>query len=154
VRDAIRVLVVDSILSSGTPGRNANGASANRRRRRARTQRRDLARCVSHELRTPPFALAHARSIACAGKQNAQACRRSGWTKFRVSHREACGQLSISKEKGRVDGAIRSSSLDESNVDLAQPCVNLIVAQRAFQANTRTVSVANELLSNLVNLGQ
>jgi len=51
-------------------------------------------------------------------------------------------------------GSIRSSSLEKSNVDLAQQFVNLIVGQRAFQANTRTVSVANELLSNLVALGQ
>lgn len=51
-------------------------------------------------------------------------------------------------------GAIRASSLEKSNVDLAQQFVNLIVGQRAFQANTRTVSVANELLANLVSLGQ
>ncbi|MFO0687197.1 MAG: flagellar hook protein FlgE [Myxococcota bacterium] len=51
-------------------------------------------------------------------------------------------------------GNIRASSLEKSNVDLAQQFVNLIIGQRAFQANTRTVSVTNELLSNLVNLGQ
>lgn len=51
-------------------------------------------------------------------------------------------------------GSIRSSSLEKSNVDLAQQFVNLIVSQRAFQANTRTVSVANELLASLVSLGQ
>ena len=51
-------------------------------------------------------------------------------------------------------GSIRSSALEKSNVDLAAQFVNLIVAQRAFQANTRTVSVANELLANLVALGQ
>ena len=45
-------------------------------------------------------------------------------------------------------------SLEKSNVDLAQQFVNLIVGQRAFQANTRTASVANELLANLVSLGQ
>lgn len=51
-------------------------------------------------------------------------------------------------------GSIRASALEKSNVDLAQQFVNLIISQRAFQANTRTASVANELLSNLVNLGQ
>lgn len=51
-------------------------------------------------------------------------------------------------------GTIRASALEKSNVDLAQQFVNLIVSQRAFQANTRTVSVANELLANLVALGQ
>jgi flagellar hook protein FlgE len=29
----------------------------------------------------------------------------------------------------------------------------MIINQRAFQANTRTVSVANELMGNLVGLG-
>ncbi len=51
-------------------------------------------------------------------------------------------------------GSIRSSTLEKSNVDLAQQFVNLIVSQRAFQANTRTASVANELMANLVQLGQ
>ena len=51
-------------------------------------------------------------------------------------------------------GSIRSNALENSNVDLAQQFVKLIVSQRAFQANTRTVSVANELLANLVSLGQ
>jgi len=31
--------------------------------------------------------------------------------------------------------------------------VKMIVAQRAFQANTRTISVSNELLAGLVSLG-
>ena len=48
-------------------------------------------------------------------------------------------------------GSIRNSSLEKSNVDLAQQFVNLIVSQRAFRANTRTVSIANELLANLVS---
>lgn len=51
-------------------------------------------------------------------------------------------------------GAIRSSALEQSNVDLAQQFVKLIQHQRAFQANTRTISVTNELLANLVGLGQ
>ena len=51
-------------------------------------------------------------------------------------------------------GEIRSGSLEQSTVDLAAQFVRLIVNQRAFQANTRTVSVTNELLANLVSLGQ
>lgn len=54
---------------------------------------------------------------------------------------------------GRL-GQIRSSSLEQSNVDLATEFVRLIINQRAFQANTRTISVTNELLANLVALGQ
>jgi flagellar hook protein FlgE len=51
-------------------------------------------------------------------------------------------------------GAIRSSTIEQSNVDLAAQFIRLILNQRAFQANTRTVSVTNELLANLVQLGQ
>ena len=51
-------------------------------------------------------------------------------------------------------GSVRSGNLEQSTVDLAGEFVKLIVNQRAFQANTRTVSVTNELMANLVSLGQ
>ena len=51
-------------------------------------------------------------------------------------------------------GAVRSNSIEQSNVDLADQFIRLILNQRAFQANTRTVSTTNELLANLVQLGQ
>jgi flagellar hook protein FlgE len=51
-------------------------------------------------------------------------------------------------------GSVRSSSIEQSNVDLASQFIRLILNQRAFQANTRTVSTTNELLANLVQLGQ
>ncbi|MFQ5416074.1 MAG: flagellar hook protein FlgE [Myxococcota bacterium] len=54
---------------------------------------------------------------------------------------------------GRL-GSIRSNSLEQSNVDLAREFVQLIINQRAFQANARTVSTTNELMANLVSLGQ
>ncbi len=50
-------------------------------------------------------------------------------------------------------GSVRSSTLEQSNVDLANQFVRMIINQRAFQANTRTVSVTNELMGNLVGLG-
>lgn len=49
-------------------------------------------------------------------------------------------------------GLIRSGYLEESNVDIAKEFTNLIVSQRAFQANARTISVANEMLQDLVNI--
>jgi flagellar hook protein FlgE len=50
-------------------------------------------------------------------------------------------------------GAIRSGFLEQSNTDLADQFVKLILSQRAFQANTRTISTTNELLAQLVQLG-
>ena len=39
-----------------------------------------------------------------------------------------------------------------SNVDLAQPFVDLIAHQRGFQANSMTIHAAEEMLQELVNI--
>jgi flagellar hook protein FlgE len=39
-----------------------------------------------------------------------------------------------------------------SNVDLASEFTNMITAQRGFQANSRVISTADQMLSDLVNL--
>ncbi len=66
----------------------------------------------------------------------------------------ASGQPLVGEPRTGQFGAIRSSNFEQSNVDLATQFVRLILNQRAFQANTRTVSVTNELLANVVQLGQ
>jgi flagellar hook protein FlgE len=48
--------------------------------------------------------------------------------------------------------AIESGTLEMSNVDLAQEFTNLILAQRGFQANSRTITTSDEMLQELVNL--
>lgn len=49
-------------------------------------------------------------------------------------------------------GRIDSRALEASNVDLTSEFVNLIAAQRGFQANTRVITVGNEILLEMVNL--
>jgi flagellar hook protein FlgE len=49
-------------------------------------------------------------------------------------------------------GRVLSNSLELSNVDLAEEFVRMISAQRAFQANARTITVTDELTQELVNL--
>jgi flagellar hook protein FlgE len=49
-------------------------------------------------------------------------------------------------------GTLAVGVLEMSNVDLAQEFTNLIVAQRGFQANSRTITTSDELLQELVNL--
>lgn len=53
-------------------------------------------------------------------------------------------------EGGR--GAIKSGSLEMSNVDLSEEFTEMIVAQRGFQANTRIITTSDEILQELVNL--
>ena len=53
--------------------------------------------------------------------------------------------------EGRL-GLVRQSSLEESNVDLTQELVNMIVAQRAYQANAQTIKTQDQVQQTLVNL--
>ncbi len=49
-------------------------------------------------------------------------------------------------------GSIYGGALEKSNADVASEFVNLIEAQNGYQANARTIKVANEILSELTNL--
>ena len=52
---------------------------------------------------------------------------------------------------GRL-GSIAPSSLEMSNVDLAQEFVKMITTQRAFQANSRVITTSDEILQELINI--
>lgn len=49
-------------------------------------------------------------------------------------------------------GSIKSGALEKSNADISKEFVSLIQAQNGFQASARTIKVANDILSELVNL--
>jgi flagellar hook protein FlgE len=49
-------------------------------------------------------------------------------------------------------GLATSGTLEMSNVDLATEFTNMISAQRGFQANSRVISTADDMLNDLVNL--
>lgn len=49
-------------------------------------------------------------------------------------------------------GALQSGALEESNVDLTGELVNLITAQRLYQANAKTISTQDQVLQTLVNI--
>ncbi len=49
-------------------------------------------------------------------------------------------------------GTIQSNHLEMSNVDLASEFVNLIVSQKAFQANSRVISSTSDMLSEVINI--
>lgn len=49
-------------------------------------------------------------------------------------------------------GSIASGALEMSNVDLAYEFTEMITTQRGFQANSRIITVADEMLQELVNI--
>ena len=49
-------------------------------------------------------------------------------------------------------GSVHGGALEKSNADVATEFVNMIKAQNGFQANARTIRVANDILRELTNL--
>ena len=49
-------------------------------------------------------------------------------------------------------GVLQSGALEESNVDLTAELVNMITAQRVYQANAQTIKTQDQVLQTLVNL--
>lgn len=49
-------------------------------------------------------------------------------------------------------GRVLSNSLELSNVDLGESFIDMIAAQRGFQANSRVITTSDEILQELVNL--
>ncbi|KYH32661.1 flagellar hook-basal body complex protein [Neomoorella mulderi] len=54
--------------------------------------------------------------------------------------------------KGLANTSIIPSALEMSNVDLAQEFTDMIITERGFQANARTITVSDQMLQELVNL--
>jgi flagellar hook protein FlgE len=49
-------------------------------------------------------------------------------------------------------GVLQAGALEESNIDLTAELVNMITAQRAYQANAQTIKTQDQVLQTLVNL--
>lgn len=49
---------------------------------------------------------------------------------------------------------IQQGSLESSNVDVVTEMVNLIVAQRAYEMNSKAVSTSDDMMSILANMKQ
>lgn len=88
--------------------------------------------------------------LALADFKNQAGLMRAGNNLYEVSANSGDPLIGPSGTQGL--GKIRSSYLEMSNVDLAQQFTNMIVASRGFQANSRVITTADEMLQELVNL--
>ncbi|WP_110651108.1 flagellar hook protein FlgE [Salinicola peritrichatus] len=64
----------------------------------------------------------------------------------------ASGQAVMGTAGSGRYGSLQSGTLEASNVDLTEELVNLIIAQRNFQANTNTIKTQDEVMQTVVNL--
>jgi flagellar hook protein FlgE len=62
------------------------------------------------------------------------------------------GQAQIGKPNTNGRGTVTPLSLEESNVDLAKEFVDMIKAQRGFQASAKSITSANEMLDEVIKI--
>lgn len=62
------------------------------------------------------------------------------------------GEFLLRSAQNGGAGSIEGGTLEQSTVDLAEEFTRMIVVQRAFSANTKTIQTADEMLDELVRL--
>jgi flagellar hook protein FlgE len=88
--------------------------------------------------------------IAIATFPNQGGLEKAGDNTFRMSNNSGMANIGPSGIAGK--GKIVAGALEMSNVDMADQFVDMIVTQRGFQANSKTIQTADQLLQELLTL--
>ena len=88
--------------------------------------------------------------IVLADFSNPSGLLRTGDNMYQESANSGGAVLGFALEGSQ--SALTSGALEMSNVDLAQEFTNMIVAQRAFQANGKVITTADEMLQELMSV--
>ncbi|MBN2402267.1 MAG: flagellar hook protein FlgE [Spirochaetes bacterium] len=74
----------------------------------------------------------------------------NGENLFETSNNSGTPNIGAASEAGR--GKIAAGTLEMSNVDLSEQFTDMIITQRGFQANSRTIVTSDQMLQELINL--
>lgn len=88
--------------------------------------------------------------VALAGFANVQGLKQQGDSNWSQSF--ASGDLVLGEANTASFGLVQSGALEASNVDIAESLVNLITAQRNFQANAQVISAADTVTQTIINI--
>lgn len=90
--------------------------------------------------------------IALASFSNPEGLEKVGETNFTRTINSGLADIG---QPGTVDkGVLRAGRLEMSNVDLAEEFTDMIVTQRGFQANSRTIRTADQMIQEILTLKQ
>ena len=64
----------------------------------------------------------------------------------------ASGEPVVGAPGTGTQGTIQSGALEQSNVDLSEQLINLIISQRNYQANAKTIQTADAVTQTIINL--
>lgn len=75
-----------------------------------------------------------------------------GENAFRLPNLEELGYNlnEVIQDKGAADNILKSGALEQSNVDISKQMTDMIMTQRAYQFNARTISMSDQM-SGLIN---
>jgi flagellar hook protein FlgE len=91
-----------------------------------------------------------AGQVQLANFRNPQGLQALGGNGWRSSY--ASGEPILGTPSSGAFGALQAGALEESNVDLTGELVNMITAQRNYQANAQTIKTMDQVMQTLVNL--
>lgn len=88
--------------------------------------------------------------VAMAVFNNPSGLTKNGTNLYTESNNSGMAQITTAGNGGA--GGLTPSNLEMSNVDLSEEFSNMIVTQRGFQANSKIITVSDEMLETLSNL--
>jgi flagellar hook protein FlgE len=88
--------------------------------------------------------------VAMASFPNQGGLEKAGDNNYRISNNSGAANIGPSGIAGK--GKIVAGFLEMSNVDMAEQFTDMIITQRGFQANSRTIQTADQLLQELLTL--
>lgn len=88
--------------------------------------------------------------IAMASFPNQEGLRQEGDAHWTATNRS--GEADYGAGNNGAFGAVRSGTLERSNVDITEELVALISAQRNFQANAKAIETASSMTQTIVNM--
>lgn len=88
--------------------------------------------------------------IALGRFENPEGLYKMGQNRFRESR--LSGQPTIGAPNAGNRGSISSKTIESSTTDIANEFINLMTSQRNFQANSRVISVADDMMQEVLNI--
>lgn len=88
--------------------------------------------------------------VALAKFQNVQGLYKEGGNLYRETR--VSGDPITGRPGSNGLGSLSPNSLEQSNVDIATEFVKMITTQRGFQANSKIITVTDQMLAELINL--
>jgi len=90
--------------------------------------------------------------LAIASFQNQEGLMKGGNNTFNASTGDNTGHVTATEPGVGATPTLMAGYLEASNVDLAKEFSDMITTQRGFQANSKIITVSDEILQELVNM--